>query len=72
MIKINSDAAFSKNMNKSGIGAIARNGEGQLMKAWARAEIKTSEPPVEEVAAIRMGMVVAREAQWKELEFQSD
>ena len=56
-------------MKKSGIGAVARNSEGKLMKAWARAEIKTSEPLVEEVAAIRMGMQMAQEAKWREVEF---
>ena len=32
VIKINSDAIFSKTMNKNGIGAVARDGEGRLMK----------------------------------------
>ena len=60
---------FQKNMKKSGIGAVARNSEGKLMKAWARAEIKTSETLVEEVAAIRMRMQMAQEAKWREVEF---
>ena len=49
-------------MKKSGIGAVARNVEGKLMKAWARAEIKTSEPLVVEAAAIQLGMLLAQEA----------
>ncbi|XP_071914084.1 uncharacterized protein [Coffea arabica] len=71
-IKINSDAAFSQNMKRTGISAVARNAEGKMMKAWARAELKVSEPQVEEAAAIRMGMQMACDANWKEVEFQSD
>ncbi|XP_027127808.1 uncharacterized protein [Coffea arabica] len=59
-------------MGRTGIGAVARNAEGKLMKAWARAEQKTSEPQVEEAAAIQMGMQMAQEANWKAVEFQSD
>ncbi|XP_071927124.1 uncharacterized protein [Coffea arabica] len=71
-IKINSDAAFSKNMGRTGIGVVARNAKGELMKAWARAELKHSEPQVEEAVAIRMGMQMAWEANWRTVEFQSD
>ncbi|XP_071924941.1 uncharacterized protein [Coffea arabica] len=71
-IKINSDAAFSQNMERIGIGVVTRNAEGELMKAWARAELKHSEPQVEEAVAIRMGMQMAWEANWKAVEFQSD
>ncbi|XP_071906812.1 uncharacterized protein [Coffea arabica] len=72
LIKINIDAAFSHNMGRPGMGAVARNAEGKLIKAWARTALKTSEPQVEEVAAIQMGMQMAREANWKAVEFQSD
>ncbi|XP_027067691.1 uncharacterized protein [Coffea arabica] len=59
-------------MKRTGISAVARNAEGKLMKAWARAELKVSEPQVEEAAAIRMGMQMAYDANWKEVDFQSD
>ena len=72
MIKINIDATFSQNMGRTGIGAVARNAEGKLVKAWARAAHKTSEPQVEEAAAIRMGMQMAQEANWRTVEFRSD
>ena len=48
-------------MERTGTGAVARNAEGKLMKAWARAELKHSELQVEEAATIQMGM------QWPEL-----
>ena len=47
-------------MNKCGIKIVVRGREGRLMNAWARVEIKSSEPIVEKAAAIRMGMVMAR------------
>ena len=58
-IKINSDTAFSQNMERTSIGVVTRNAEGELMKVWARAELKHSEPQVEEAVAIRMGMQMA-------------
>ncbi|XP_027067716.1 uncharacterized protein [Coffea arabica] len=72
LIKINTDAAFSQNMRRTGMGAVARNAKGKLMKVWARAAYKTSEPQVEEAAAIRMGKQMAHEASWRAVEFQSD
>ncbi|XP_027165365.1 uncharacterized protein LOC113765398 [Coffea eugenioides] len=59
-------------MERTGIGVVARNAEGELMKGWARAELKHSEPQVEEAVAIRMGLQMAWEANWKAVEFQSD
>ncbi|XP_027122315.1 uncharacterized protein [Coffea arabica] len=62
-----------KTMQKAvGIGVVARNAEGELMKVWARAELKRSEPRVEEAAAIRMGMQMAWKANWRAVELQSD
>ncbi|XP_027102976.1 uncharacterized protein [Coffea arabica] len=72
LIKINTDAAFSQNMGRTGIGAVARNVEGKLVKAWARAAHKTSEPQMEEASTIRIGMQMAQEANWRAVEFQSD
>nr|XP_027108728.1 uncharacterized protein LOC113728530 [Coffea arabica] len=71
-IKLNTDAAFSQNLERTGIGVVARNAEGELMKVWARAELKRSEPQVEEAAAIRMGMQMAWKANWRAVELQSD
>ncbi|XP_027158012.1 uncharacterized protein LOC113759629 [Coffea eugenioides] len=72
LIQINTDAAFSQNIGRTGIGVVARNAEGKLVKAWARAAHKTSEPQMEEASLIRMGMQMAQEANWRAVEFQSD
>ncbi|XP_027166351.1 uncharacterized protein LOC113766348 [Coffea eugenioides] len=71
-IKLNTNAAFSQNLERTGIGVVARNAEEELMKVWARAEVKRSEPRVEEAAAIRMGMQMAWKANWRAVELQSD
>ena len=41
-------------MDRTGLGAAARNWTGKISKAEARAEVKTSEPLVEETVAVRM------------------
>ncbi|XP_071921741.1 uncharacterized protein [Coffea arabica] len=72
VIRINTDAAFSAGMDQYGLGGVARDWKEGIIKAWANAARKTNEPLVEEAVAIRMGMIKAKEAQWKVVEFQSD
>ena len=47
-------------------------GNEKITKTWAKSEVKSNEPLVEEVATFRMGMMMAREAHWKAVEIQSD
>ena len=63
VIRINMDAAFSTGMDKCGLGWVARDWKGRVLKAWAKSARKTSEPLVEEATTIRMGMVKVKKAQ---------
>ena len=72
MYKINTDAAISAQMIRTGKGIVARNWKGEIMKVWAIMEEKIGEPELEEATAIRAAMQLGKEAGWRKIEIQSD
>ena len=62
MIKINTDAAVSAKMVKRGLGIIARNWLGKLVKVRGISERKRGEANKEEALAIWSALVMAKDS----------
>lgn len=71
-IRINTDAAISAQMVRTGKGIIARNWTGKIIKAQGKVEIKRGDAASEECLAIRDALMMARDARWTDIEVQSD
>lgn len=72
IIRIHSDAALDPIHCRSSKAVIARDDKGNLLRAWANSDEHLGSPLMEEAVAIRMGMLMAKEARWKKVEFCSD
>ena len=72
VIKINTDAAISARMVRIGLGIIARNWRGKIVKAKGISECKREEAGKEEALAIRSALVMAKDAGWTNIEVQTD
>lgn len=71
-IMINTDAAISSQMIRTGMAGVAWDWNGKILKAWGWQEDRRSEPYEEETAAIRMVLIIAKETKWRRIEVQSD
>ena len=69
---INTDIAISAKMVRSGLGIIARNWCGAIVKAKGITERRKGEAATEETLAIRGALEMAQGAGWTNIEVQSD
>lgn len=69
---INTDAANSSQMIRTGMAGVARDWNGKILKAWGWQEDRRGEPYKEETTAIRMALIIAKETKWRRIEVQSD
>lgn len=72
IVRINTDAAISAQMVRTGRGIIARNWTGRILKAQGQVESKEGQAALEEALAIREALKMARFAGWTKIEVQSD
>ncbi|XP_071932952.1 uncharacterized protein [Coffea arabica] len=71
-IRINTNAAISAKMVRSGLGIIARNWRGELVRAKGITARRKGIPATEEALAIRGALEMAQFAGWTTIEVQSD
>ncbi|XP_071912212.1 uncharacterized protein [Coffea arabica] len=69
---INTDAAISAKMVRSGLGIIARNWQGVIVKAKGITDRRKGDAAREETLAIRNALEMAQGAGWTNIEVQSD
>ena len=69
---INTDAAISAKMVRSGLGIIARNWRGVIVKAKGITDRRKGDAATEETLAIRSALEMAQGAGWTNIEVQSD
>ncbi|XP_071933570.1 uncharacterized protein [Coffea arabica] len=72
VIRINTDAALSAKMVWTGLGIIARNWRGEIVKAKGIVARRRGEPTIEEALALRSALEMATTAGWTTIEVQSD
>ncbi|XP_071923058.1 uncharacterized protein [Coffea arabica] len=72
VVRINTDAAISAKMVRTGLGIVARNWRGDLVKARGISRRKKGEAATEESLAIRSALEMAQAAGWTKIEVQSD
>ncbi|XP_027093792.1 uncharacterized protein [Coffea arabica] len=72
IMRINTDAAISAIMVRTGLGIIARNWHGQIVKAQGIIGRRRSEAATEESLAIRSALEMTQLAGWTKIEVQSD
>nr|XP_027120381.1 uncharacterized protein LOC113737334 [Coffea arabica] len=71
-IRINTDAAISAKMVRSGLGIIARNWRGEVVRAKGITARRKGIAATEEALAIRGALEMAQIAGWTTIEVQSD
>ena len=71
-VKLNVDATLSTVEGVIGWGVVARQGKGELLKAWAGRGERHTEAVVEEANAIRLALVKAGRMGWRKIVVQSD
>nr|XP_027071698.1 uncharacterized protein LOC113696490 [Coffea arabica] len=72
VVRINTDAAISAKMVRIGLGIVARNWRGDLVKVRGISRRKKGEAATEESLAIRSALEMAQAAGWTKIEVQSD
>nr|XP_027086474.1 uncharacterized protein LOC113708209 [Coffea arabica] len=72
VIRINTDAALSAKMVRTGLGIIARNWRGVIVKAKGITARRRGEATTEEALAIRCALEMAKSARWTTIEVQFD
>ncbi|XP_027087538.1 uncharacterized protein [Coffea arabica] len=72
VVRINTDAAISAKMVRTGLGIVARNWRGDLVKVRGISRRKKGEAATEESLAIRSALDMAQAAGWTKIEVQSD
>ncbi|XP_071923104.1 uncharacterized protein [Coffea arabica] len=72
VVRINTDAAISAKMVRTGLGIVARNWRGDLVKVRGISRRKRGETATEESLAIRSAPEMAQDAGWTKIEVQSD
>ncbi|XP_071933729.1 uncharacterized protein [Coffea arabica] len=72
IVRINTDAAVPIKLAGAGLGMVARDSHGNLVEARGIRKYSRCGAELEEADAIRQGLVMAKEAGWREIEVQSD
>ena len=72
IMRINTDAAVPIKLAGAGLGMVARDSHGNLVEARGIRKYSRGGAELEEADAIRQGLVMAKEAGWREIEVQSD
>ncbi|XP_027150299.1 uncharacterized protein LOC113750534 [Coffea eugenioides] len=72
VIRINTDAVLSAKMVRTGLGIIARNWHGKIVKAKGIVTRRRGVPAIEEAMAIRSALEMTKNAGWTTIEVQSD
>ena len=72
IVRINTDAAVPIKLAGAGLGMVARDSHGNLVEARGIRKYSRGGAELEEADAIRQGLVMAKEAGWREIEVQSD
>ncbi|XP_027169443.1 uncharacterized protein LOC113769173 [Coffea eugenioides] len=72
VMRINTDAAVSAKMVRTGLGIVARNWRGELVKARGIVGRRRGKAATEESLAIRSALEMAQDAGWTNIEVQSD
>lgn len=72
IMRINTDAAISAQMIRTGKGIIARDWTGKIIKATGLVELKKGAAEMEEILAVRATLLMAKNAGWTQIEVQLD
>ncbi|XP_027169594.1 uncharacterized protein LOC113769335 [Coffea eugenioides] len=72
VIRINTDAAISASMIRTGKGIVARHWTGEIIRARGVVEQKKGEALMEETLTIRLALQMARDAGWRKIAIFSD
>ncbi|XP_071916201.1 uncharacterized protein [Coffea arabica] len=72
VVKINTDAATPTKSTGAGLGMIARDSYGNIVEARGIRKYSRGGAEIEEAAALRQGLLMAREAGWRRIEMQTD
>ena len=72
VIIINTNAAISTKMIRTGKNIIARNSTGKILGAMGLVEHKRGEASTEEALAVKVALMMAKNVGWTKIDVQTD